>query len=102
MKKMKSVILASLMIATGLLSVSSARAAETLMHEIEGNSRSALNFGSGTDTDFAIGAGYSYTLMEMLQASTRMDFGISDANTTYRGLIGPTLNYALDETGLMN
>lgn len=102
-KALRFVAVSVFSIALSLLAPSTgAQAAESLNHEVEGTSSSALFFGSGFDSTFSISAGYSHTLLDFLQASSRASFFITDGARSLSLRVGPTLNYAIDETGLAN
>ena len=76
------------------------------LNELESSSSSAFMFGSGTNTTFGIGAGYSREIIPMIQASGLANFNITSypvgSMTSLTGKIGPTLNYACDDTGIRN
>jgi hypothetical protein len=72
------------------------------MNELEGSTRSALTFGSDQPTKFNIGAGYSRTLMDILQATGEITFNVDSETTDLDLRVGPTFNLAMDDTGIRN
>jgi hypothetical protein len=83
------------------------RAADpALLNELESSSSSALIFGSGTNTTFGAGAGYSRIVTDMFQASAVAGFNITSypvgGMTSLTLKVGPTYNYSCDNTGVRN
>jgi hypothetical protein len=104
MKRPMLIALAATLAGASLIASSAARASATgtPMNEVEGFTRSLLEFGSGKNTKFSIGAGYSRTLMEILQGTTEVAFSVESGLLTLEALVGPTLNLAIDDTGIRN
>jgi hypothetical protein len=78
------------------------RAEAGYLNELTGSTNAALTFGSGQNTRFNLGLGYSRTILNWLQGTTETTLSVMSGKTTWDFRIGPTLDYAIDDTGLSN
>lgn len=62
----------------------------------------ALTFGSGVDTAFAMDLSYSRSLVDFLAATFEGDFYTQSGATLMFLKAGPTINIAIDSTGIRN